>query len=55
MTNNLPVDLQKLRAFLPELIVVTRNRVPYTAVLVTQLGGTALIKSRSEDRINPVH
>jgi TldD protein len=54
MVNNLPSDLQKLRAFLPEIIAVTRNRVPYASVLVTQLGGTLMIKSRSEDKINPV-
>jgi TldD protein len=54
MTNNLPIDLQNLRAFLPEIIEVTRKRVPYASVLVTQLGGTLMVKSRSEDKINPI-
>ncbi|MBS4016201.1 MAG: TldD/PmbA family protein [Candidatus Latescibacteria bacterium] len=54
MINNLPVDLQNLRAFLPEIVAAMRPRVPYASALVTQLGGTFMAKSRSEDRINPI-
>jgi predicted Zn-dependent protease len=54
MVNNLPSDLQKLRAFLPELIETTRKRAPCTCALVTQSGGALVAKSRSDERVNPI-
>lgn len=54
MGYNLPTGLEKLRAFLPELVAEARKRVPYASALVTQADGITVVKSRSTERVNPV-
>jgi TldD protein len=54
MSIGLTPELQKLRAFLPEIIALAKRRVPYAATLVTQSGGVSVTKSKSEERVNPI-
>jgi TldD protein len=54
MSCGLPPDLERLRAFLPELVAEAEKRVPYAAALVTQSAGEIVGKSRSDETVNPV-
>jgi TldD protein len=54
MIRNLPEGLEGLRSFLPELVAQAMSKVPYASVLVTQAGGEAVWKTKSEERVNPI-
>jgi TldD protein len=54
MSIELPDELVRLRRFLPELVAEAERRVPYAAALVTESGGEMVMKSRSDERVNPL-
>jgi predicted Zn-dependent protease len=54
MSIGLPAELQKLRAFLPEIIALAKRRAPYASALVTQSGGVFVAKSKSNELVNPI-
>ncbi len=53
MNHGLPEELQSLRGFLPELVAEVRKKAPYASCLVTRLGGIAVAKGKSIERIIP--
>ena len=53
MEDSLPPELTELRQFLPELVAEAQKSVPYASALVTQAGGLTVVKSKSEETVNP--
>jgi TldD protein len=53
MSNGLPVELEALRGFLPELVAEAEKKVPYASALVTQSAGESVVKSPADERTNP--
>ena len=54
MSYGLPTELETLRAFLPALVAEAEKKVPYAAALVTQAAGEMIVKSRGDERVNPI-
>ena len=53
MSHGLPPELESLRGFLPELVAEAKKKVPYASCLVTRNGGVTVLKSKSEEMVNP--
>ncbi len=53
MKSTFPSELLELKQFLPDLVAEARRHVPYACALVTQQGGLQVIKSPSEEIVNP--
>jgi len=54
VNHNLPLELESLRGFLPELVAEAEKKVPYASALVTQSAGETVVKSPADERTNPV-